>query len=166
MWARALSPKRVSGARPGSTSRTRTPNCSSSSAIDSVNAFTAALLARYAAIRGRAFSVTLDVTFTITPALRWRNWGSTACVNAIVPKALVSKISRTVAIGVNSAGDAAPNPALLTRTSIGPAASTVARMLSGSVMSSASTRRLSAGGSTSARGVRIVAMTCQSRARK
>jgi hypothetical protein len=39
-------------------------------------------------------------------------------------------------------------------------------MLSGSVTSSASTRKRSEGGSTSARGVRIVATTCQSRARK
>jgi hypothetical protein len=76
-------------------------------AIDSVNAFTAALLARYAAISGSAFSVTLDVTLTMTPARRWRSCGSTACVNAIVPKVLVSKTSRTVAIGVSSArGDA------------------------------------------------------------
>ena len=43
--ARALAPKAVSGARPGRTRRARTPNGSSSSAIDSVKAFTAALLA-------------------------------------------------------------------------------------------------------------------------
>ena len=39
---RAFSPKRVSGARPGSTRLTLTLNCRSSSASDSVNAFTAA----------------------------------------------------------------------------------------------------------------------------
>src|SRR4051812_37059381 len=42
---RAFSPKRVEGARPGSTTRTRTLNCSSSSASDSLNALTADLLA-------------------------------------------------------------------------------------------------------------------------
>ena len=45
MRARALAPNAVSGARPGMTSRARTPNGSSSSARDSVKAFTAALLA-------------------------------------------------------------------------------------------------------------------------
>jgi hypothetical protein len=82
------------------------------------------LLAVYEAIRGIDFKVTLDVTFTTTPTLRCLNCGSTACVTAIVPKVLVSKSSRTVAIKVASTGDAAPKPALLTRTSIGPAAST------------------------------------------
>ena len=45
MRPRALSPKGVSGARPGMTTRTRTPSGASSSATDSVKAFTAALLA-------------------------------------------------------------------------------------------------------------------------
>jgi hypothetical protein len=79
---------------------------------------------------------------------------------------LVSNNSLTESEDANSAGDAAPNPALLTSTSIGPAASTARRMLSGSVTSSATTRRRSDGGKISARGVRIVATTCQSRARK
>jgi NAD(P)-dependent dehydrogenase (short-subunit alcohol dehydrogenase family) len=45
MLSRAFSPKRVVGARPGSTRRVRMPSGSNSSASDSVNAFTAALLA-------------------------------------------------------------------------------------------------------------------------
>ncbi len=166
MLARALSAKRVSGARPGSTRCARTPNGSSSTAIDSVNAFTAALLARYALTSGNAFSVTLDVTFTTTPAPRARNCGSTACVTAIVPIVLVSNSARTVSSGVSSAGAAAPKPALLTSTSIGPAASIAVRMLSAFVTSSGSTRKRSDGGSTSSPGLRIVATTRQSRARK
>src|ERR1700722_4340439 len=59
-----------------------------------------------------------------------------------------------------------PIPALLTRTSIGPAAATACRTLSGSVTSRASTRRCSERGKTSSRGVRIVAMTFHSRSRK
>jgi hypothetical protein len=47
MRVRALSPKRVSGERPGSTIRTRTSKGSRSSASDSLNASTAALLAVY-----------------------------------------------------------------------------------------------------------------------
>ena len=69
---------------------------------------TAALLARYALTSGSAFSVTLDVTFTTTPAPRARNCGSTACVTAIVPIVLVSNSARTVSSGKSSAGAAAP----------------------------------------------------------
>ena len=50
-------------------------------------------------------------------------------------------------------------PALLTRTSIGPLASSAAAMDAGSVTSSASTRTRSERGRTSSRGVRIVATT-------
>jgi len=48
----AFSPKRVVGARPGSTRFTRTLNCSSSRASDSVNALTADLLAVYTDSKG------------------------------------------------------------------------------------------------------------------
>ena len=50
-------------------------------------------------------------------------------------------------------------PALLTRTSTGPAASSAAVMLAGLVTSSSTTRSRSDSGRTPARGVRIVAMT-------
>src|SRR5450830_10796 len=74
----AFSPKRVVGARPGSTRFTRTLNCSSSRASDSVNALTAALLAVYTDSKGRDFSVTDEVTLMMTPALRCLNCGNTA----------------------------------------------------------------------------------------
>ena len=82
----------------------------------------------------------LDVTFTTTPDRRARNCGSTAWVNAITPKVLVSNSSRTTAIGVASKTPIAPIPALLTSASIGPLASIAAAMLSAVVTSSATTR--------------------------
>ena len=121
----------------------------------------AILLAVYTATSGIGASVALEVTFTITPDRRARNWGSTACVIAITPKVLVSNTSRTVAIGVASKAPNAPMPALLTSTSIGPLASSAAAMLSGFVTSSASTRSRSERGSRSSRGVRMVATTFQ-----
>jgi hypothetical protein len=101
------------------------------------------------------------VTFTTTPDLRARSWGSTACVIAIRPKVLVSNTSRTVAIGVASKAPKSPIPALLTSTSMGPAASSASAMLPGLVTSSASTRIRSDRGRRSARGVRMVATTFQ-----
>ena len=121
----------------------------------------AILLAVYTAASGIGASVTLEVTFTTTPDLRARNWGSTACVIAITPKVLVSNTSRTVAIGVASKAPTTPMPALLTSTSMGPLASSAAAMLSGFVTSSASTRSRSDRGRTSSRGVRMVATTFQ-----
>ncbi len=74
---------------------------------------------------------------------------------------LVSNTSRTVAIGVASKAPNTPMPALLTSTSIGPLASSAAAMLSALVTSSATTRSRSDRGSTSSRGVRMVAITFQ-----
>ena len=91
----------------------------------------AILLAVYTATSGIGASVALEVTFTTTPDLRARNWGSTACVIAITPKVLVSNTSRTVAIGVASKAPKSPMPALLTSTSMGPLASSAAAMLLG-----------------------------------
>ena len=68
-------------------------------------------------------------------------------------------MSRAMASGVASKAPMAPTPALLTSTSIGPAASTAAAIDSGSVTSSASTRTDS--GSRPSRGVRMVAITFQ-----
>lgn len=87
MRACASSPNLVVGARPGSTRFTRTLNCCSSSASDSVNALTAALLAVYTDSKGSGIKVTLDVTLITTPARRSLNCGSTACVIAMVPSA-------------------------------------------------------------------------------
>ncbi|MNT03512.1 hypothetical protein D3C72_1380540 [compost metagenome] len=115
-------------------------NCSSSSASDSVKALTAALLAVYTDSRGSGASVTLDVTLMITPALRCLNWGSTACVSAIVPSVLVSNTARAVLIAVPSSAPSTPMPALLTSTSTGPASCMTRAMLAASVTSSASTR--------------------------
>ena len=98
---------------------------------------------------------------TTTPDRRSRKPGSTACVIAITPKVLVSKISRAVAIGVASKAPMAPMPALLTSASTGPHAAIAAEIDSGLVTSSASTRSRSDAGRTSARGVRIVATTFQ-----
>ncbi|MOA22596.1 hypothetical protein D3C78_1431640 [compost metagenome] len=106
-------------------------------------------------------SVALEVTLTTTPARRARNWGITACVIAITPKVLVSKISRTVSIGVASNAPNSPMPALFTRASSGPQVCSAVAMLSGRVTSSASTCSRSSTGSSSGRGVRMVAMTCQ-----
>jgi len=80
---------------------------------------------------------------------------------AMTPKVLVWKISRTVVMGVASKALRSPMPALLTRTSMGPAASTAAAMLPGSVTSRATTRIRSERGKTSGRGVRMVATTFQ-----
>ena len=91
----------------------------------------AILLAVYTATSGIGASVALEVTFTTTPDLRARNWGSTAWVIAITPKVLVSNTSRTVAIGVASKAPKSPMPALLTSTSMGPLASSAAAMLLG-----------------------------------
>jgi hypothetical protein len=85
---------------------------------------------------------------------------------AMVPRVLVSKISRTLSISTPSTAPSRPMPALLTSTSSGPAASTAARMLCASVTSSGRMRSLGDAGSRSARGVRMVATTFQSRARK
>lgn len=104
-------------------------------------------------------STTLEVTLTTTPEPRSRNWGSTACVVAITPKVLVSKTSRTRAIDVPSNTPMDGTPALLTRTSMGPAASMAAAMLSGRVTSRATTRNRSDSGRRPGRGVRMVAMT-------
>ncbi|MNT67274.1 hypothetical protein D3C72_2054040 [compost metagenome] len=79
----------------------------------------------------------------------------------MVPNVLVSKMSRTVAMGVASKAPNRPRPALLTSTSMGPAVCSVWAMLSGCVTSSGRTRRRSDAGNTSARGVRMVAITFQ-----
>ena len=110
--------------------------------------------------------MTVDVTLTITPSLRVRNCGSTAWVMAIVPSVLVSKTSRVVAIAVPSSEPSMPMPALLTSTSIGPAAAMAWAMLAASVTSSASRRKFGEAGSTLASTVRMVAITFQSRSRK
>jgi len=102
----------------------------------------------------------------MTPVPRSRICGSTACVMAIVPMVLVSNASRTCASGTSSPGDGRPKPALLTSTSMRPAASTAQRMLSTSVTSRGSTRSRPEAGSISGRGVRIVATTFQPRSRK
>ncbi len=57
MRARAFSPKRVSGARPGNTTFTRTLNCFNSNASVSLNALTAALLAVYTESSGSHFTI-------------------------------------------------------------------------------------------------------------
>jgi len=93
--------------------------------------------------------------------IRARIWGITACVIAIVPNVLVSKISRTIDMGVASKAPSSPMPALFTSTSMGPAASIAAAMLSGFMTSSATIRIRSDAGSTSSRGVRMVATTFQ-----
>jgi hypothetical protein len=68
---------------------------------------------------------------------------------------------------VSGGAPSRPIPALLTSTSIAPAASTTWRMLAGSLTSRARTRRRLETGSRSVRGVRIVATTFQSpRSRK
>ncbi len=85
---------------------------------------------------------------------------------AMVPNVLVANRSRIVSMLVPSSGFSQPMPALLTSTSMSPAASTVRPMLSGSVTSSARIRRASEAGSRSARGFRIVATTRQPFARK
>ncbi|MCY1244409.1 hypothetical protein D9M72_574810 [compost metagenome] len=108
-----------------------------------------------------AASVTLDVTLTTTPDRLLRNCGITACVIAMTPNVLVSKILRTCAIGVASKAPTTPMPALLTSASIGPLASRAAGMLSGSVTSSCTTRMRSDRGRISVRGVRMVATTFQ-----
>ena len=105
--------------------------------------------------------VALDVTLMIVPDRRSRSWGRTARVMAITPKVLVSNTSRTVAIGVTSKTPARPMPALLTRTSMGPLASSAARMLAGEETSNGSTTARSSSGSSSFLGVRIVATTRQ-----
>jgi len=126
----------------------------------------AILLAVYTATNGIGASVALDVTFTTAPDLRARSCGSTACVMAITPKVLVSNTSRAVTIGVASKAPNSPMPALLTRTSTDPLASSAAATLWGFVTSSATTRSRSDRGRTSSRGVRIVAITLQPRAWK
>jgi hypothetical protein len=85
---------------------------------------------------------------------------------AITPKVLVSNTSRTVLSGVASNAPIRPMPALLTSTSMGPAASTTDAMLSGLVTSSARTRIRSDAGRSSDRGVRMVATTFQPRSWK
>ena len=115
----------------------------------------------YAATSGIGASVTVEVTLTSSPERRARNCGSTACAMAIMPKVLVSNTSRTVAMGVASKAPKRPTPALFTSTSIGPAFSMAAAMLSGCVTSSGSTRRFGASGKRSSRGVRMVATTRQ-----
>src|SRR3990167_2209494 len=67
-------------------------------------------------------SVALDVTLTTRPAPRSRICGNTAWVIAMVPKVLVSKMSRTVVMGVASKAPNSPRPALFTSTSMGRAA--------------------------------------------
>ncbi len=104
-------------------------------------------------------STTLEVTLTTTPEPRSRNRGSTACVIAMTPNVLVSKTSRTRAMGVPSNTPIEGTPALLTRTSRGPAASSAALMLRGSVTSSSTTRSRSDSGRMPVRGVLMVAMT-------
>jgi hypothetical protein len=105
--------------------------------------------------------VALEVTLTIVPDRRVRNCGSTACVIAITPKVLVSNTSRMVDIGVASKAPNRPMPALLTRTSIGPLASSAAAIEAGFVTSSARMRIRSDRGSRSRSGVRMVATTFQ-----
>ncbi|MCY1237936.1 hypothetical protein D9M72_506510 [compost metagenome] len=106
-------------------------------------------------------SVTVDVTLTTTPDWRARNCGITAWVMAITPKVLVSKTLRIWDIGVASKAPTTPIPALLTSTSIGPASSIAAAMLSRSVTSRAKTRNRSEFGRMSRCGRRIVAITFQ-----
>src|SRR5215217_296745 len=100
------------------------------------------------------------------PAFRSRNCGSTAWVTRMVPKALVSKSDWAMSIGVPSRAFSQPIPALLTRTSIGPAAAMACCTLSSLVTSSGRTVRLSEAGRRSRRGERMVAMTFQPRSRK
>src|SRR5690606_12652542 len=121
----------------------------------------AVLLAVYTATKGIGARVVLEVTFTIIPYWRARNCGSTACVIAITPTVLVSNTSRMMVIGVASKAPNKPMPELLTSTSIGPQASSVAIMLSGLVASSDSTRNRDDGGKISSRGWRMVAITFQ-----
>ena len=90
----------------------------------------------------------------------------TACDIAITPNVLVSKSSRTVAMGVASSAPNRPTPALLTSASIGPAAAMVRAMLAGCVTSSGSSVTRSSVGSRSLRGVRMVATTRQPRSWK
>ena len=66
-------------------------------------------------------------------------WGSTACVIVTVPFVLVSNSSWAASMDVPSSAFSQPIPALLTNTSINPAASTASAMLVGPVTSSAST---------------------------
>ncbi|AMU93674.1 hypothetical protein AOA14_03515 [Sphingopyxis terrae subsp. terrae NBRC 15098] len=63
--------------------------------------------------------------------------------------------------GACSSAPNRPIPALLTRTSIGPAAAMAAAMLSSSVTSSGSRRSRAEGSSGAAAGLRIVAITVQ-----
>ena len=105
--------------------------------------------------------VTLEVTLTMTPDRRSRICGMTVWVIAMTPKVLVSKTLRTCGIGVASKAPTTPMPALLTRTSIGPAASTAAEMLAALVTSSRRMRIRSERGRISSRGVRMVAITFQ-----
>lgn len=63
---------------------------------------------------------TLEVTLTTTPEPHSRNWGSTACVVAITPNALVSKTSRTRAMGVPSNTPIDGTPARVRSRSLSP----------------------------------------------
>ena len=94
------------------------------------------------------------------PERRSRNCGNTAWVIAITPKVLVSKSSRAVVSGVASKAPMAPMPALLTSTSIGPAASSAAAIDSrvGDVEREHAQRTRAAGPRA---GVRMVAITFQ-----
>lgn len=89
----------------------------------------ACLLAVQAVASGIAASVTLDVTLTITPDRRSRMCGMIAWHIAMTPNVFVAKTLRICAMGVASNAPTTPMPALLTSTSIGPAAATVAAML-------------------------------------
>jgi len=99
----------------------------------------------------------------IVPERRSRIWGMTACVIASVPNTLVSKTSRIIAMGVASKAPTTPMPALLTKTSIAPAAAIPSAMLSGSVTSSARTRMRLESGNSPATGRRMVAITVHPR---
>ena len=104
--------------------------------------------------------VVLELMLTITPALRLRMPGSTACIIATVENVFVSEIRRTVSIKEPSTALSQPMPALLTRTSIAPASSVAAAMLSASVTSSGSTRSLSDADKVLAAAQRLLFQAC------
>lgn len=91
-----------------------------------MRALSAALLLVYAPLNGNAVQVTTDDTFTIVPDPLARIVGVTARTSRTRPNRFVSNCRRSSSSSISSTAARKLYPALLIRTSMGPALSAAA----------------------------------------